>query len=264
MDWSPVFAKNAYLDTLKLRGLKIEDFLRLTVLSIPKCSKHEEQCDSCSTSEPESKEFISALAAGMNAKFIVEVTPTASPSTIALAAAARQTGGKLVCILPEPRLGESQKVIDDSGLNDMVEFKTGDPAELLSSYENIDFSLVDCKTDNYTNLLEMLDVNPTRSMVVADNLVEGRTGLGGHVKGMENKGKVRSTKHPIGKGMEVTMIGKLGDEFGKKSHSKGCHSRGRGGGGGGGSGKRSGKSEWVIKVDENSGEEHFFRMPKSL
>ncbi|XP_057463200.1 uncharacterized protein LOC130753227 [Actinidia eriantha] len=241
MDWSPECARNAYLDTLKL------------------CNKLEENCDTSTTAEPESKEFISALAAGMNAKLIVEVTPEASSSTIALAAAARQTGGKLVCILPKPRLDESQKVIDESGLNDMVEFKTGDPVELLPNYENIDFSLVDCKTDNYTNLLGLLDVNPTKSVVVADNLVEGRKGLEGHVKGMENKGKVRSMKHPIGKGMEVTMIGKS-NEVAKKHQSKGGHSRARGGSGrrGGGGG---GKSKWVIKVDEKSGEEHFFRMP---
>jgi len=238
MDWSPDCARNAYLDTVKL------------------CNQQEHNC-SCSTTEPESKEFISALAAGMNAKLIVEVTPEASSSTIALAAAARQTGGKFVCILPEPRLDESQKVIDDSGLNDMVEFKTGDPVDVLPNYENIDFSLVDCKTDNYTNFLELLDVNPTRSVVVADNLVEGRKGLEGHVKGMENKGKVRSMKHPIGKGMEVTLIGKSNEPLGKRNQSKGSYSsRARGG-----SGKRGGgKSKWVIKVDEKSGEEHIFRI----
>ncbi|KAL6982102.1 hypothetical protein U1Q18_023718 [Sarracenia purpurea var. burkii] len=241
MGWSPESARNAYLDTLKL------------------CNKHEEKCNNtCTTSEPESKEFISALAAGMNAKLIVEVTPEVSSSTIALAAAARQTGGKLVCILPEPRLDESQKVIEDSGLNDMVEFKTGDPLEVLPNYENIDFSLVDCKTDNYTNLLELLDVNPTKSVVVADNLVEGRKGLEGHVKGMETKGEVRSMKHPIGKGMEVTMIGKC-NEFCKRNQGRGGFSRARVG-----SGKRTGKSKWIIKVDEKSGEEHIFRMPSSI
>lgn len=39
---------------------------------------------------------VSALAAGMNAKLMVEVTSEVSSSTVALAAAARQTGGKVV------------------------------------------------------------------------------------------------------------------------------------------------------------------------
>ncbi len=83
------------------------------------------------TRETGSNEFISALAAGMKAKLIVEITSDVSPSTVALATAARHTGGRLVCILPEPVLAESKKVIRDSGLKDIVEFRTGDPSELL-------------------------------------------------------------------------------------------------------------------------------------
>lgn len=72
--------------------------------------------------EPGSNEFVSALAAGMKAKLIVEVTSCVSLSTIALAAAARQTGGRLECILPETALDESKQVIRNSGLIDQVEF----------------------------------------------------------------------------------------------------------------------------------------------
>lgn len=93
-----------------------------------------------------SNESASALAAGMKSKLILEVTSRASPSTIALAAAARQTGGRLVCILPEPVLDES-KVIRNSGLKDHVEFRTEDPSKILPCYENTDFSLVDCKDE---------------------------------------------------------------------------------------------------------------------
>ncbi|XP_043697275.1 uncharacterized protein LOC122648073 [Telopea speciosissima] len=230
-------------------------------------------CTSCETSqcrekvrredspEPEGNEFISALAAGMSAQLIVEISSGESPSTIALAAAARQTGGRLVCILPEPEtLAESKQAIKDSGLKDMVEFKVGDPAELLPNYENIDFSLIDCKTVNYKRSLKLLDVNPSKSVVVANNLVEGRKGLGGHCRGMKGKASVRSVKHPIGKGMEVTMIGKS-NEFGKGGGKSICTPQAEKKGGGGG---RTGKSKWVVRIDEDSGEEHIFRLPKSL
>ncbi|XP_059634369.1 uncharacterized protein LOC132276780 [Cornus florida] len=239
MEWSQKSATIAYLDTLKL------------------CNEQKEQCNSSPTPEPETNEFISALAAGMRSKLIVEVTSEVSPSTIALAAAARQTGGKLVCILPEPTVDKSQKVIEDLGLNDVVEFITGDPVELLPNYENIDFSLVDCKTDNYPRLLKLLDVNPRRSVVVANNLMKGRKGLGGHLEGMENKVEVRSMKHPIGEGMEVTMIGRSAD-LGKRDRGGSLHRTEKKGG----SVKRN-KSKWVVKVDEKSGEEHIFRLPKS-
>ncbi|XP_016442800.1 uncharacterized protein LOC107768210 [Nicotiana tabacum] len=141
----------------------------------------------------------------MSAKLMVEVTSEVSPSTVALATAARQTGGKVVCIIQEQKLDKPQKVIEETGLNDMVEFKTGDPVDVLPNYENIDFSLVDCKTKNYDKLIEKLDVNPERSVVVTNN-VEGRKGVIGKLKKVENEVKIFSTKHPMGEGLEVTMI----------------------------------------------------------
>ncbi|KAK9094085.1 hypothetical protein Scep_025554 [Stephania cephalantha] len=243
--WSPNSATNAYLETVKL------------------CGSQEMNQDSSSVKpEPESSEFISALAAGMNAQLIVEVSSDVSPSTIALAAAARQTGGRVICILPEDKTqNQSKKVIKESGLKDVVEFKVGDAVEMLSHYENIDFSLIDCNTDDYSRLLKAVDVNPRKSVVVANNLEGENKGLGGQVKGLKDKTLVRSTKHPIGKGMEVTMIGAK-DQF-KRDWD--------GGGGGGtppmeirGRVKKTGKSKWIVKIDEESGEEHIFRVPNSL
>ncbi|KAF2324884.1 hypothetical protein GH714_021022 [Hevea brasiliensis] len=84
----------------------------------PHCGDHKRRCGLWMTRETGSNEFISALAAGMKAKLIVEITSDVSPSTVALATAARHTGGRLVCILPEPVLAESKKVIRDSGPHD--------------------------------------------------------------------------------------------------------------------------------------------------
>ncbi|CAL0302175.1 unnamed protein product [Lupinus luteus] len=233
MEWSPTCATRAYLHTLQL------------------CNNHKIQYGSWRVQEPGSNEFVSALAAGMKAKLIVEVTSCASSSTIALAAAAKQTGGRLVCILPEPSLDELQQVIRTSGLKDQVEFRTEDPSMLLPFYENIDFSLVDCKDDKYTRFLNLLDVNPIRSVVVANNLDGDKKGLQGCVKRKDHGEKVvvRSLKYPIGKGMEVTMISKNGENdeiLGFRGH----HSR------------TKNKSKWVAKFDEESGEEHIFRVPQ--
>ncbi|XP_073000100.1 uncharacterized protein [Typha latifolia] len=241
MVWSPKSATNAYIDTLKL-------------------CKHDNKRrnDAHKPVEPETSEFISALAAGMSAQLIVEVSSEASQSTLALAAAARETGGRLVCILPEEESLEASKdVIEESGLNDMVKFEVGNPSELLPKYENIDFSLVDCKTESYKDLLRLLDVNPSRSVVVANNLREGKEGLCGDVPCVKN-GEIRSMKHPIGEGMEVTMIGKR-DEFGIRDR-KGSRSIRVG------QGRRIARSnsKWVTKIDEESGEEHIYRIAKSI
>ncbi|XP_027109735.2 uncharacterized protein [Coffea arabica] len=239
MEWSAKYATNAYLDALKL------------------CGKHRENCNpgECQK-EPESTEFISALAAGMRAQLMVEVASEVSPATVALAAAARQTGGKLVCILPEVKENKSQQLIEESGLNDMVEFETGDPVDVLHNYENIDFSLIDCTSDNYKKLLDQLDVNPRRSVVVANNLVEGCKGLEGHLRGVEKEAKVRSIKYPIGKGMEITLIGKFSDHN-KREKGRGSLSRAEKKGG---IVKKTDKSKWIVKVDEKSGEENFYRL----
>jgi len=52
--------------------------------------------------EPPSAEFIHALAGGTQAKRILEIGGSSGISTIALAAAARQNGGRLVSIEKEP------------------------------------------------------------------------------------------------------------------------------------------------------------------
>ncbi|KAJ6343990.1 hypothetical protein OIU76_005680 [Salix suchowensis] len=224
------------------------------------CGNHKKRYDSWMTKEPGSNEFISALAAGMKAKLIVEVANGVSPSTVALAAAARQTGGRLVCILPEPVPAESKKVIKDSGLKDIVDFKTGDPSKLLPNYEKVDFSLVDCKNDEYTRLLKLIDVNPRRSVVVANNLVGEKKGLGGHVSCLSDEVVVRSMKHPIGKGMEVTMIGKSNDiekrDWGRESSSPPKIKEN--------TMKKIISSNWIVKVDEKSGEEHIYRVPNFI
>ncbi|KAL3743639.1 hypothetical protein ACJRO7_018844 [Eucalyptus globulus] len=243
MEWSATSAKGAFLDTIKL------------------CSDHRiRPSNSWRPVTPElgSTEFISALAAGMKAKLMVEVASGVSPSTIALAAAARHTGGKLVCIVPEPVLAESKRVIKDTGLKDMVEFKTGNPFELLPKYKNIDFSLVDCNSEHNADLLKLLDVNPSKSVVVANNLVGKTKGLEGHVKGVPNEVAVRSTKHPIGEGMEVTVI-KKADEPQKNDGSGGGNDHEAEEGGP----AKTKNSRWIVRVDAKSGEEHIFRVPRS-
>ncbi|XVF22378.1 hypothetical protein REPUB_Repub12eG0167400 [Reevesia pubescens] len=244
MEWSAKSATKAYLETLQL------------------CNKYQKKrSDSWKTREPGSYEFISALAAGMKSKLIVEIKSSVSPSTIALATAAKHTGARFICILPEAALHEAKRETKNSGLIDVVEFKTGDPTEILQNYEKIDFSLVDCKNDDYPKLLKMVNVNPKRAVVVANNLAGDKEGLGGYVTGLKDKVSVRSMKHPIGKGMEITTIGRT-----IKSER-----RDQGGTGGHFGAERNGistkkataKSKWIVKVDEESGEEHIFRLPRS-
>ncbi|KAI4303418.1 hypothetical protein MLD38_039052 [Melastoma candidum] len=95
MEWSPTSAARAYFHSLRLHGGGDR--------RLPPPSNNTK------TKELAHTEFISALAAGMIAKLLVEVASYASPTTIALATAALHIGGRLVCTLPEPVLDESKK-----------------------------------------------------------------------------------------------------------------------------------------------------------
>lgn len=159
-----------------------------------------------------------------------------------------------MCIIPEKKLDKTQKVIEETGLNDIVEFKTGDPVDILPDYEKVDFSLVDCKTKNYDKLIEKLDVNQERSVVVANN-VQGRKGVRGKLaKVVQNEVKVSSTKHPIGNGLEVNMIER--NRLGSHNHGHQREEKKKG------KVKLSDKSKWMFEIDENSGEEHIYRMKR--
>jgi len=207
--------------------------------------------------EPDTNEFVSAMAAGINAQLIVEVTLSVSPITIALAAAARQTKGRLICILPEPFLTESSVFIKESGLADFVDFVIGDPSEILARYINIDFAVIDCRIVNYAKLLKQLDFNLGKAAIVANNLRRGDKGLGENLKWVKDqKVSVKSLRHFIGKGMEVMTIGARDDQglHRKILTNRGGYERFRG------YNTMKRKSHWVKKVDEVSGEEHIFRI----
>ncbi|KAL9257518.1 hypothetical protein AKJ16_DCAP11445 [Drosera capensis] len=242
MEWSPASAANAYLATIKLCG----DSMR--------------QCSCRRVSEPGRHELIAALAAGINTKLIVEVALHVSPLTIALAAAARETGGEFICILPNNVLNDSKFVLQDSGLVDNVEFVIGDPMDLLPNYKNVDFVLIDCRVENYMMILKLLETNPRRAVIVANNLLPGRPGLRGYIRGLKDKVFVRSIKHLIDdEGMEISVIGSK-DQIAKKRqlyYRNVAHGNEERVGGCGSSGEQS---KWVHKIDEESGEEHIFRV----
>lgn len=189
MAWSPDNAASAYLETIRL--CKLDHQRRYT------CSRH---------SEPHSTEFIAALAAGMNSKLILEVSPSAAPTTIALAVAARETGGRLICILSDSSaLHDAMVAMKELNLSGVVEFVIGDAKEIVPRYANVDFALVDCKEEDYIGIMNCINLNSGCAVVVADNLMDRKatTAYGNFVK---KRMGASSISLPIGKGIEVTRF----------------------------------------------------------
>ncbi|MGD0618928.1 MAG: DUF1442 domain-containing protein [Bryobacteraceae bacterium] len=154
--------------------------------------------------EPVSAEFITALAAGIGAKRLLEIGGSSGISTIALAAAARETGGRLVSIEIEPtRQAESCETIQRLGLADYVEFVLADAALVLPSQrEPFDFALIDCEKNDYIRFFDMIPAGPG-TVVVADNILSH--GITDYVAHVRLRGGVQSVTLPIGKGLEVSV-----------------------------------------------------------
>ncbi|KAL9228987.1 hypothetical protein vseg_004507 [Gypsophila vaccaria] len=202
--WSAENATKAYLRTLKLgkRG-----------------------------KEPDVAEFISALAGGNNAKFMVEVCgSTSGPTTLGLVAAAQQNNGRVICILPGPKEVEISKSNMSRYLN-RVEFVAGDPITLLTcDYRDANFVTIDCNIEGHKEIFKAVKKN--RLVGEAGPFVVGYNAqkmvplcgeLGGHFL-------------PIGEGLLVCDKVHKENGFGVK------------------------KSKWVVKVDKLTGEEHVFRV----
>jgi predicted O-methyltransferase YrrM len=163
------------------------------------------QAERCRNLEPDSAEFICALAAGIGATRLLEIGGSSGISTIALAAAARRTGGRLVSIEIEPRRQEeSRRTLTGLGLADQVDYVLADAGTVLERYADLQFVLIDCEKDDYVPFFDGLRLAPG-AVVVADNIVSHA--LWGYVGHVRSRPGVQSMTLPIGKGLEVSRIG---------------------------------------------------------
>jgi len=155
--------------------------------------------------EPDSAEFICALAAGLQAKRLLEIGGSSGISTIALAAAARQTGGRLKSIEKVAgRQAEARETIARLGLGEFVEFALADAADLLPGIaEPVDFALIDCEKNDYIRFFDLIPVAPG-AVIVADNILSHD--LRDYVAHVRSLDGVESVTLPVGKGLEVSRI----------------------------------------------------------
>ena len=106
-------------------------------------------------------------------KFIVEFGTSFGISTIYLAQAAKQIGGKVISTeLLESKVITAKKNIEDAGLSDHVEIRTGDAMKTLGDLaEPIDFLFLDGWKNLYLPLFEMLEPNfHSGTLIYSDNM----------------------------------------------------------------------------------------------
>ncbi len=154
--------------------------------------------------EPTAAEVVAAMATGMRAQSLVEVGGSSGISTIALAAAARATGGRLVSIEIEPiRQAEARATITELGLAASVEFISRDAGEILPGLDLADFALLDCEKEDYVRFFELLRLAPG-AVVVADNIISHD--LAAYVDHVRARPGAESVTLAVGKGLEITRM----------------------------------------------------------
>jgi predicted O-methyltransferase YrrM len=153
--------------------------------------------------EPPSADFLWALAAGVSAKRMVEIGGSSGISTIALASAAKESGGRLTSIeIEATRQAESRETLRSLELDGFVDYVCDDASNVLPKLGELDLALIDCEKEDYIRFFDMLKIAPG-GIVLADNILShSLTDYVAHVR----KRGVESITLAIGKGLEVTRI----------------------------------------------------------
>ncbi|KAM1027880.1 hypothetical protein ACFX13_041279 [Malus domestica] len=211
--WSPETASKAYIDTVK-------SCEKLRQSGVP--------------------ELLSAMAAGWDAKLIVESWSQGDPiaTSIGLAMAARHTRGRHVCIVPD-EISRSEYVNATRNAGVMPEVVVGEAEAATGA--GVDFLVVDCKGRDFSRVLMRAKVSPKGAVFACKNACQ-RNVSGFKWHGAVEKGTrvVRTVFLPVGKGLDIAHIG-----YGA-------------GGGNVVESNKKGPSRWIKHIDHRSGEEHLF------
>ncbi len=158
---------------------------------------------------PESGQFLYLTALAARARNIVEFGTSYGISTLYLAAAARETGGRVIGSEIEPeKLTTARATMERSGVADIVDIRSGDALQSLwDAPDGIDFLLLDGWKDLYQPVLDLLHPKlAPGAVVVADNIFTFKTALRPYVERMQARNSgFRSSTVAIGAGMEFSV-----------------------------------------------------------
>ncbi|WJX49321.1 hypothetical protein P8452_35772 [Trifolium repens] len=221
--WSPETALKSYIDTVK------------------SCEKFKESGVA---------ELLSSMAAGWNAKFIVECYSHGGSiaASIGLAVAARNTGARHVCIVPDEgsRL-QYTKALAEMGVSPPPEIVHGDAETLIKSLDGLDFLVVDCRRRDFARVLKVTKVSTRGAILACKNALQRSNFSWFKWNHVLERGTrvVRSVFLPVGKGLDIAYIGSK-NGGGASSSTSTSSSKGT-------------PSRWIKHIDQQSGEEHLYR-----
>ncbi|KAI3453575.1 hypothetical protein Pfo_010238 [Paulownia fortunei] len=211
--WSPKTASKAYIDTVK------------------SCELFQESGVA---------ELVSAMAAGWDAKLVVETWSRggAIATSIGLAVATHHTGGRHICVVPdEESRAEYVEAMSQSG-QAAYEMIVGEPEEAMEGLEGIDFLVVDCRGNGFARILRVAKLGHRGAVLICKNASSRAASDFRWLSVLDGKSRiVRSVFLPVGKGLDIAHVGATG----------------------GSSSRAKGESRWIKGIDHQSGEEFVIR-----
>lgn len=185
--------------------------------------------------EPSVAEVVSAMAAGWNARLVVETWSRSGEiaTSVGLAVAAHHTGGRHICIVPDEESREEYAGGMRQFGHSACEIVVGEAEEAMEGLEGIDFLVVDCKGNNeFARVIRAAKLGDRGAVLVCKN-ASSRAGSGfGWRSMLDGRSRVvRSVFLPVGKGLDIAHVGARGGSSGVV-----------------------GRSRWIKRIDQDSGE----------
>ncbi|KAL8503337.1 hypothetical protein ACS0TY_022174 [Phlomoides rotata] len=191
--WSPETAFKAYMETVK----------------------------SCEIFQDSSvAELVSAMAAGWNAKVVVETWSGGGPiaTSIGLAVATHHTGGRHICVVPNEETKEKYvEAVMRQYDQTAPEVIVGEAEEAMEGLEGIDFLVVDSRgNDGLSRIIRVAKLGDRGAVLVCKNACSRAGSTFRWHSVLEGKSRiVRSVFLPVGKGLDIAHVGATGGR-GKK------------------------------------------------
>lgn len=166
---------------------------------------------------PEVGAFLHALVLGRRPARILELGTSYGYSTLFLADAARQIGGRVISMdLADYKQAHAQAQLAKAGLADFVEFRTGDAVTMIADDAGpFDLVLLDVWKDLYLPCFEALYPKlADEGIIVADNMIHpaaARESVRLYRAAVAAKADLQSALLPIGQGVELSVRWRAGN-----------------------------------------------------
>ena len=153
---------------------------------------------------PENGQFLSILIHAIQAQNVLEVGTSNGYSTIWLATALKETGGRLITLEFDPkRAAEAQAHLKEVNLDEIVEIRVGNALDEIPKCDTtFDLVFLDAQKDEYLRYLELALPNiRAGGLIVADDTVTMRDEMPDYVEFVFNTPLLNSVDIPLDDGI---------------------------------------------------------------